>query len=83
MIESDEKDFELEFDEIDVALAESSRASQELQSLLLQFIPPELIADIAQLLGTMHIGDVQKLSSRLSASQSLTNPFDEGTRPST
>jgi hypothetical protein len=86
VIEGDEAAFEFsddrEFDELAAELAESARASQELQSLLLQHVPSELISDVAQLLTAMRIGDIQKLASRLSANQSLTNPFDEGTRPS-
>jgi hypothetical protein len=86
VIEGDEAAFEFsddrEFDELAAELDESARASQELQCLLLQHIPSELISDVAQLLSAMHIGDIQKLASRLNADQSLINPFDEGTRPS-
>jgi hypothetical protein len=86
VIEGDAAAFEFsddrEFDELSAELAESARASQELQSLLLQHIPHEVILAIAQLLTAMRIGDIQKLASRLNATQSLTNPFEEGTRPS-
>jgi hypothetical protein len=71
-----------EFDEFAAELAKSARASQELQGLLLQHIPHELISDVAQLLTAMCIGDIQNLAGRLSANKTLTNPFNEGNRPS-
>jgi hypothetical protein len=86
VVEADNADFEFsdddETDEFAADLAESARASQELQSLLLQHIPSELIADIAQLLIAMHIGDVQKLAGRLGLARTLSNPFGERIEPS-
>jgi hypothetical protein len=83
VIEVNEADFDFTVDEVFEELdAESAMASHELQDLLLQHLPPELIGEIARLLRAVSNSDLLKLASRLDSIEIPSNSYEEVIRPS-